>query len=124
MTTATLAPGCNMPCISPSPEKHPGLWAYTVEGTDKGLVSALGDEDERRSDDRFQHLVFFPTWSGGEIGFFRLPEGEKVTIDAVNDSTLQVTLADGFQVSYPNMILVVFHGSLDFEAVKAFYAKP
>ena len=123
MTTTTIAPGCNMPSIGYS-RRSPGLWAYAVESTDHGLVSALGDEDARRSDDRFKHLVFFPTWSKGEIVFFRVPDGEKVTIDATSDSDLEVTSASGETLcTTTEQILVVFHGSLAFEDVKAFYAQ-
>ena len=120
MTTSTLAPGCNMPCISYS-RRSPGLWAYAVQATETGLVSALGDEDARRSDDRFQHLVFFPTFSQEEMAFFKVQPGAKVTVDAASDNCLKVT-GPGFEVEFPGKIVVLYHGSLDGKAVKAYYA--
>lgn len=120
MTTTTIEPGCNMPCISVS-ERHPGLWAYAVEATETGLVSALGDQDERRSDDRFKHLVFFPTFSSGEIDFHEVEVGQKVTVDAVSADTLVVKGGD-IDLVFPNKIVVLYHGSLDRETVEAFYA--
>lgn len=118
-----IEPGCNMPCISVS-EKHPGLWAYSVEATATGLISALGDEEARKSDPRFQHLVFFPTWSQGEIAFHCLQPGEKITIDAASDSCLKIT-GEGSPIDlcFPDKIVVVFHGSLSAEAIEAYYAQ-
>lgn len=121
-TTSTIAPGCNMPCISYS-TKHPRLFAYTVEATATGLVSALGDEVERKSDDRFAHLVFFPTWSQGEMAFFNVKPGEKVWVEAHSESGLQVVDSEGNVVfKQEGKIVVLFHDSLGFEAVEAFYA--
>lgn len=123
MTTPTIAPGCNMPCISVS-ERHPGLWAYTVEATETGLISALGDEEARRSDDRFQHLVFFPTWSSGEMAFFNVKPGEKFWVDAHSDSGLLVKDMQGSVIfKQEGKIVVLFHDSLGFDAVEAYYAQ-
>lgn len=121
MTTA-LAPGCNLPSIGFSP-RHPGLWAQHITSTANGLISALGGEEARRSDDRFKHLVCFPSWSSGEVVFVRVPDGETVIVSATSDSDLEVTLGGATIATTKEQILVVFHGSLDFEAVKAYYSQ-
>ena len=113
-----IAPGCNMPCISVS-ERHPGLWAYNVEATETGLVAALSG---RESDsDRFQHLVFFPTFSTGTLAFFRIKPGQKVTVDAAAEDTLKVITEQG-EATFPGKIVVIVHDSLDQAAVEAFYS--
>jgi hypothetical protein len=121
MTTTTIERGCNMPCVPYSPER-PSLWWYAVEATETGLVSALADEDDRRSDDRFAHLVFFPTWSSGEIAIYQMVPGEKARVEAAADDTLRVVSEAG-EVSFPNKIVVLAHASLDREALEKYYSK-
>ena len=121
MTTTTIEPGCIMPCVPLSPE-HPDLWWYAVEATETGLESALCDEPERRSHDRFKHLVFFPTWSEGRIGFFRVRPGQKVRVEASAENTLKV-IGEGFETEFPGQILVIAHSSLESEALKSYYAQ-
>ena len=120
MLSTALAPGCNMPSIPFSPE-HPDLWWVAVEATETGLISALTDEDRRRSDDRFKHLAFFPTFSSGTIAFHAIAPGEKVTIDAASENSLTVT-GNSPAATYEDKIVVLYHSSLDAAAVVAFYA--
>lgn len=117
--TATLAPGCNLPCLSPNPD----LWWYDVEAKADGNLSSMSHGDPERVTDRYSHLVVFPTWSQGTLFFCQVPEGQSVKVIATSESDLQVTFADGSTVEISEEILVLYHDSLDFDTVRNYYSQ-
>lgn len=120
MTTSTLAPGVNLPCLSPAPD----LFFYDFTAQADGTVTEVSYGQPERTTAGFQHLAVFPTWSMGEIFYVPLPTGQTANIVATSDSDLKVTFGNGDVIETSQQIVVVVHADVPQDALDAFYAKP